>query len=640
MQPASVPQPTFPEKVGKYELLLPIGTGGMATVYLARTLEGVSAGRLVALKLVHAHLRADKESKLHLLEEAKLAAAIQHPNVIRVLEIDEDPFGVFLVMDYVAGESLSGLLGLAREARLTTPWRLIARILNDALLGLHAAHELKDGKGRALSLVHRDFSPQNILVSMNGETQLGDFGVAKAADRAVRTKTGLTKGKIAYMSPEQARGHAVDRRCDVWAAGVLAWELIARQRLYRSDDDVATLLSIVTEQPPRLSHVLPQIPKILDEAVSSALQPVLENRCPTAEEFRARLEKAWAAADGMADADELAQFMQRVVGPELEARNERITHVKSLRQRPWQNSFTHSSNGSSNDYPQSGPSSQEASSDTKASAGVDSLPAASGAGLQLVETRSDLPSAPSPRSTPEAVTSAADLLRSPAELTEDSVTVQALYAAGVRGAANDRAVGEPVSLRAAALPHTELTETSAVVPTFRTTNRRNRNVAGAVVAATALLALVWATSIGHNDAKDRDAEQTQNSDESAQQSHAATEPATGNVGTKTATKSEQESVKSAVTEPGTLPRDQGDLGNGEANADAVSRTSSHEQAPSKAGSSAARANKGARNSGSRSASKAKVTEGPAAAPAPATKHVGRDKPKLATSPYAGSKSAE
>lgn len=639
MQPASVPQPTFPEKVGKYELLLPIGTGGMATVYLARTLEGSSAGRLVALKLVHAHLRADKESKLHLLEEAKLAAAIQHPNVIRVLEIDEDPFGVFLVMDYVAGESLSGLLRLAKEARLTTPWRLIARIMNDALLGLHAAHELKDGSGRALGLVHRDFSPQNILVSMLGETQLGDFGVAKAADRAVRTKTGLTKGKIAYMSPEQARGHAVDRRCDVWAAGVLTWELIARQRLYRSDDDVATLLSIVTEQPPRLSHVLPQIPKVLDEAVSSALQPVLDNRCPTAEEFRARLEKAWAAADGMADADELAQFMQRVVGPELEARNDRITHVKSLRQRPWQNSFTHSSNGSSN-YPQSGPSSQDGSSDTKASAAVESLSATSGTGLQLVETRSDLPSAPSPRSTPEPLTSAADLLRSPAELTEDSVTVQALYAAGVRGAANDRALGEPVRLRAAALPHTELTETSAVVPTFRTTTRRNRNVVGAVVAVSALLALVWATSVGHNDEKNREAEQTQNNAESEQRNSAATDPAKGSAGSNALGERGQESVKSTVTEPGTLPRDQGDQGQDEANAEAAARTSSHEQAPSKAGSVAARANKGARNSGSRSAPKTKVTEGPAAAPAPAAKHVGRDKPKLATSPYAGSKSAE
>ncbi len=333
VSPSAANQAPFPEHIGKYELLIPIGTGGMATVYLARATGVGGFARDVALKLVHAHLRSDEESKLQLLEEAKLAAKIRHPNVVPVLEVDEDPFGLFLVMDYVEGENLSGLVRAAKAAGMPLSHRLIARILNDALLGLHAAHELIDDDGLALNLVHRDFSPQNILVSVQGTTRLGDFGVAKAADRAVRTKTGLVKGKINYMSPEQARGYAVDRRCDVWAAGVVAWELLARQRLHTADDDVATLLSIVTEHPPRLSSVVPGIPPEIDDSVDWALTPYLDDRCPTAEQLRQALESGWQRWEGVADTAELAAFVQRIVGPKLAERSESIAEVRALRQR-------------------------------------------------------------------------------------------------------------------------------------------------------------------------------------------------------------------------------------------------------------------------------------------------------------------
>ncbi len=330
-------QPPFPETVGKYELLLPIGTGGMATVYLAKSTGVGGFERDVALKLVHAHLRSDEESKLQLLEEAKLAARIRHPNVVPVLEVDEDPYGLFLVMDYVEGDTLAGLVREAKAAGTELSLRYIARILNDALLGLHAAHELKSSDGSPLNLVHRDFSPQNILISIQGATRLSDFGVAKAADRAVRTKTGLVKGKISYMSPEQARGHAIDRRCDVWAAGVVAWELIAGRRLHTSEDDVSTLLSIVTEHPPRLSDVAKEIdfevPKALDDAIASALTVDVDERCPTAEELRLALEKAWEDCDGMATPQELGAFVTSTISAKLADRAQSVAEVRSLRQR-------------------------------------------------------------------------------------------------------------------------------------------------------------------------------------------------------------------------------------------------------------------------------------------------------------------
>ncbi|HVZ34450.1 MAG TPA: protein kinase [Polyangiaceae bacterium] len=306
--------------MGKYELLLPLGTGGTATVYLARTRGVAGFEREVALKLVHAHLRGDEESRLHLLEEARLAARIRHPNVVSVTEVDADTVGVFLVMDYVEGEALSGLVHLLRDHNHRLPTRLIARIMNDALAGLHAAHELRDSQGQPVGLVHRDFSPQNILIGVEGVTRLADFGVAKAASRTVRTKTGLVKGKVAYMSPEQARGHKVDRRCDVWAAGVVVWELVTGRKLYDHEDDVATLLSVVTEEPQRLGRVLQGVPASLDDAVAYALTSDVNRRCPSAEAFRCMLESAWDECGGMGTTAELGAFVRQTVGHKLAER--------------------------------------------------------------------------------------------------------------------------------------------------------------------------------------------------------------------------------------------------------------------------------------------------------------------------------
>jgi serine/threonine-protein kinase len=289
-------------------------------VYLARTRGVAGFEREVALKLVHAHLRADEESRLHLLEEARLAARIRHPNVVPVTEVDADACGVFLVMDYVEGEALSGLVRMLRDHNHRLPTRLIARIMNDALAGLHAAHELRDKQSQLVGLVHRDFSPQNILVGIEGVARLADFGVAKAASRTVRTKTGLVKGKVAYMSPEQARGHKVDRRCDVWAAGVVVWELVTGRKLYDHEDDVATLLSVVTEEPPRLAQVLQGVPASLDEAVAYALTSDVNRRCPSADTLRCMLESAWDECGGMATPTELGAFVRQTVGHKLAER--------------------------------------------------------------------------------------------------------------------------------------------------------------------------------------------------------------------------------------------------------------------------------------------------------------------------------
>jgi eukaryotic-like serine/threonine-protein kinase len=308
----------FPETVGAYELLLPIASGGMGTVYLARKRGPGGFERHVALKLTHAYLREQPEFAAQLIEEAKIASRIVHPNVVSVLDVEDDEYGVFLVMQYVEGDTLGAIMQHASTNGTTVPIDIGLRILTDALTGLHAAHELKDSNGQPLGIVHRDFTPQNILVGTDGVSRLTDFGVAKAVTRAGGTRTGIVKGKTAYMSPEQVRALPLDRRCDVWAAGVIAWEMFAGRRLRDlGADPAALLLRIATEPVERLSAVVPDIPPAVDEVVASALAHDRTRRCPTAEQFRDRLLRAWAPFAIPAEGSDVAEHVQRVAGQDL-----------------------------------------------------------------------------------------------------------------------------------------------------------------------------------------------------------------------------------------------------------------------------------------------------------------------------------
>jgi serine/threonine-protein kinase len=321
----------LPERVGRYDVLLPIAAGGMATVYLARARGVGGFERDVALKLTHAHLRASPEFASDLVDEAKLASRIRHPNVVQVLEVGEDPLGIYLLMDYIEGDSLAGLVRRAKAAgALSLP--VFVRVLSDALAGLHAAHDLRDEDGRQLDIVHRDFSPQNVLVGVDGMARLADFGIARASTRVSHTRTGAVKGKICYMSPEQAKGEPLDRRSDVWAAGVVAWEIFAGRRLYSTgDNDVATMLKIVTQTPPPLRSVRPDTPAEIEEAVASALTLDVAARCPTARDFAQRLLAAARRTCGVAEIAEVAEYVERLAGPKLAERRRKIAEVGKLR---------------------------------------------------------------------------------------------------------------------------------------------------------------------------------------------------------------------------------------------------------------------------------------------------------------------
>ena len=319
-----------PERVGRYEILLPIASGGMATVYLARSLGPNGFATEVALKLTHAHLRTSAEFANDLVEEAKLAVRIRHPNVVSVIDAGDDPNGLYLVMEYVAGSTLAHLT----RSDPPLPGPMAVRLLLDALAGLHAAHELRDEDGALVGVVHRDFTPQNILVGIDGVARLADFGIAKAARRVSHTRQGMVKGKIAYMAPEQAQGLPLDRRCDVWAAGVVAWELLAGRRLHVGDDDLATILKVATEKPPLLRTVAPEVPEAVEAAVATALAMSPHARHATALAFSKALAAACRDTLGIAEMDEVAAWMAKHVGPKLATLRSQVARVPSPGELP------------------------------------------------------------------------------------------------------------------------------------------------------------------------------------------------------------------------------------------------------------------------------------------------------------------
>ncbi|MCK6534773.1 MAG: serine/threonine protein kinase [Polyangiaceae bacterium] len=311
--------------VDRYELVAEIASGGMATVFLAR-LSGVGGfQRMVAIKRLHPHLAGDQEFVDMFLDEARLAAGIHHPNVVSILEVGASPRGYYLVMEYIEGDTLARLLARAATSSQRVPEPIVIRVVLDMLAGLHAAHELKDEAGQPTSLVHRDVSPQNLLVGVDGVCRITDFGVARAATRLAGTRVGQLKGKIAYMAPEQALGQTdLDRRADVFAAGIVLWEVLAGRRLFKSENEAATLSRVLNDPIPVLHEAAPHVDPALSEIVMKALERDRDKRYATAAEFADALERVATALGKLAAPKELAQYVTGVLGAEIEQQRDAV----------------------------------------------------------------------------------------------------------------------------------------------------------------------------------------------------------------------------------------------------------------------------------------------------------------------------
>jgi eukaryotic-like serine/threonine-protein kinase len=285
-------------QLGRYELLHRIASGGMAQVWAARQTGDFGFSRACAVKVIRPEMAGSKSFRSMFLDEARLAAKIRHPHVVEVFDLGEQGPIVFQVMELVEGDTLSALLRGADDDELhPMDPAMVARIMSDMASGLHAAHELKGEDGAPLQLVHRDVSPQNILVSIDGVTKLADFGIAKALGRlAEETDAGQVKGKFSYLAPEQAARRSIDRRSDVFAAGIVLWEALTGKRLFRGADAIDTLSRVLRGKIDDPRAYVPSLPSELVAVTMKALEREPENRYQTARDLSEALDEAAQAA--------------------------------------------------------------------------------------------------------------------------------------------------------------------------------------------------------------------------------------------------------------------------------------------------------------------------------------------------------
>jgi len=303
----------------------PIAAGGMATVHLGKLLGPVGFSRVVAIKALHAQFAKDPDFLAMFLDEARLAGRVRHPNVVSIFDVVVRDGELFLVMEYVPGESLARLVRLLTDAGQRVPLPIALQVVVGALDGLHAAHEATDERGQPLGIVHRDVSPQNMLLGADGVTRILDFGVAKAVGRMQVTQGDRLKGKIAYMAPEQILRQRVDRGVDIYAASIVLWELLSGQRLFQAEDEVATL-HLALEQPiPSPRQRAPELPARVEELVMRGLARQRSDRFATAHDMARALE----ATGLLAPTHEVGAWVRQVAHAPLEARALQLSKMEA-----------------------------------------------------------------------------------------------------------------------------------------------------------------------------------------------------------------------------------------------------------------------------------------------------------------------
>lgn len=313
----AVPTSTgLPPRLGKYEIVMPLARGGMATIYIGRATGIGSFERNVVLKVIHQGTAPAMVQMF--LEEARLAACLNHQNVAQVFEVGEDAGIHYLAMEYVHGQDLHGLLASANSAKRTIPLDLALTIVAGAAAGLDHAHNRRGASGTSLGIVHRDISPSNIMVGYDGSVKLLDFGIAKATSLPPRTESGVIKGKFAYMAPEQCRSQDVDRRSDIFALGIILYEVTTQHRCFRADSDFETMRRIVTGDFIRPSRVVNHYPAELEAIVLKALALDPHGRYQSAAALLEALETFMVASHMSVSAMAIRRFMKGLFGEPAE----------------------------------------------------------------------------------------------------------------------------------------------------------------------------------------------------------------------------------------------------------------------------------------------------------------------------------
>ena len=317
------------KNIGRYEIVTSLAAGGMAEILLGR-LNGPSGfERAVVIKRILPHLARSSTFVDMFLDEARIVAKIRHPNVVQVHELGKEEDDLFLVMEFLEGETVAALTkrAIARR-RSIEPW-VVAHVGAEACAGLHAAHELTDSDGELQHLVHRDVSPQNVFVTYGGATKVIDFGVAKAADRIARTETGQLKGKFDYMSPEQCRGLALDRRSDVFALGIVLYELGVQKRLFKRANAMATMRAICDDPITPPSLLAPGYSSELERILMKALARKADDRYATAADMRCDLLGVLRELGPPAPEEAVARLMGELFADRIAEKREMLRRVSS-----------------------------------------------------------------------------------------------------------------------------------------------------------------------------------------------------------------------------------------------------------------------------------------------------------------------
>lgn len=314
----------YPLIVGRYALFAPIASGGMASVHIGRLLGSFGFARTVAIKRLHQNMAQSPEFLAMFLDEARLAARIHHTNVVQTVDVVAMDNELLLVMDYLSGAALSKVLASERKAGQLTPHRVAVDIMVGVLNGLHAAHEAKNESGEPLHIVHRDVSPQNILVGTDGVARLLDFGIAKAVGGAHFTRPHQIKGKLRYLSPESITGQAVTRASDIYSASVVLWEMLAGRRLFDAEKEIEVVRQVLQSNLPAPSSVRPHISRRLDEIVMRGLDRNPAYRHATARDMALALEAAVTPVNRSA----VSEWVISNVGDEIRERDQRVAQIE------------------------------------------------------------------------------------------------------------------------------------------------------------------------------------------------------------------------------------------------------------------------------------------------------------------------
>jgi eukaryotic-like serine/threonine-protein kinase len=312
------PSPGIPSRVGRYEVITHLATGGMAQIYLARQ-SGLGAfERHVVLKTILRERATDQRFITMFLDEAKLAATLNHQNIAQVYEVDQADGAYFMAMEYVHGENARAILETTLRRGWTIPLELAVMIVSGAAAGLHHAHERRGKNGQPLNIVHRDVSPANVMVGYDGSIKVLDFGIAKAEERATKTVGGTIKGKYGYMSPEQCKGKQLDRRSDIFALGICLYEMTTLRRAFKGNDDFETMKRIVSGDIILPSVAVPGYPRELEAIVLTAMANDVNARFQTAQEMIEALDAFAVRAKLTGSNTAMGRFMVQLFGSKRE----------------------------------------------------------------------------------------------------------------------------------------------------------------------------------------------------------------------------------------------------------------------------------------------------------------------------------